>query len=256
MKTKKTSGIVLWYNEKVNQGEIRVSGEKKPLSFSLNSQRAIFAGATEPEFGTKAPASSLMPQIDAQVAVLLGENHKLEVTPDRRTLRRYVNVAGWDYMFSYQDARRAIAARPEYEVWEFCFYNGAPSSVSPNKLAATGTAAALQAKHPRGAVNDPLAPEAKLMGFTYTRRFCKKGRPEQWVEDPRSVPTGAAVEKVVPVNRNGEVLADEKLLLELAASAGGRRNGTTTPHRSCLRLRRKRKIQSKPVDLRGWRAFI
>lgn len=213
-------GTVLWFNLEKNKGQIRVSGEPFDIWFSLDLQRIIVAGFSEPEFGTVAPKSSVVPQKGAQVAVALETGYNREVTPDRVSLRRrFVEIAAWNYAFEYQDVKRNIVARPvyEYEVVEFRFYKGEPVSENQREVIATGTATELQAKYQRGDANDPLAPESKIMDITFRRRFCKKGSQGKWCNDPRPLPKGAVAEKVLPVNGHGVLLATE---MELRAPAG------------------------------------
>lgn len=208
MKTQKVQfGIVLWFDETRNKGLLQVRGEPQ-IWFSLDSQRVIVAGFTEPEFGSNAPKLSPIPQRGAQVAILLGVDYECAVQAYRRTLRRSVKVVAWNYAFAYQDVKREIAARPVYEVVEYRLINGNPVSVNQRETLNFGTAVQLQHFHARGAKNDPFAPESEILDFTLRRRFYQltaSGRKIQCA-DPRPLPDGQ-IEVFRPTNEQGLLLA-------------------------------------------------
>lgn len=217
-------GNVIWFDEDVNEGQLKVSGEPEGVWFSLDSQREIVAGFTEPEFLVTAPESSSIPQRWAQVAVVIKVGYDLETPPGHRILRRVVEVTGWNYAFAYQDAKKQIAGRPVYEVVEFRLCNGRPVSVNQREVLNWGTAVALQAVYPRGAKNDPLAPELKVMDFTYRRRFYRRQAGGELVQcdDPRPLPRGVVAEPFQAVNEQGILLANRSDLLKLFVPKDGR----------------------------------
>lgn len=234
-------GFVKWFDETKNTGRIKVDGELEEVQFSLNSQRVIVDGADRPQFGTDAPKESILPQSGSRVALAFkayySPTHKVTEKSESYGLKRVVEAAGWNFAFEWQDAVRRMTNRPVYEVVEFTLYKGEPVSEKPRRVVMTGTATEIQIRFPRGAENDPFAPEAKALDFLYRRVFYLKtdGKTTQCA-DPRplskdasvATPVPVAVEPPRPVNGNGALLASERELLALAASVNGRRNGTAT----------------------------
>ena len=241
-------GTVLCFDNQKNQGRIRVSGEPQEIPFSFDSQRVILAGTATPEFGPTAPKSSVKPQSGAHVALIFTATYESEVKPERHILRRVVEATAWNYTLAYKAAEREISSRPVYEVVEFRLYNGTPVSVNQREVLNFGTVRQLQAVYPRGAANDPFAPEVSRIGFTTRRRFYRKEANGARIQcdDPRPLPHDTVAEPFKPVNEEGVLLAtseeissirdtdtgtstgDDKELFDLVALAGGKRNGTRT----------------------------
>ena len=229
------SGVVLWFDEGENRGQMMVAGEPHDVWFSLDSQREIVAGLAAPKFLATAPTSSTMPQPDMHVVATIQVRFDRDANPERVTLKRVVEAVAWNYLQCYQRARWEIEDRLIYQVVQFTLCNGEPVSVDPRKVIAVGTAAELQFRYPRGVENDPLAQEARCMDIQYRRRFQLKdeGEDGRWCDDPRSLPPGMVSKPVLPINGKGELLPTNDSLDELVAlanGAGGKRAGTETPH--------------------------
>ena len=210
-------GVVTSFSERKNLGWLRIPGEPNQVAFSLDEQRELVAGFSHPEFSSKGSKSFPMPTENAQLAVLLKIGYVSDhVANVRRGLRRVAQVAAWDYFFRLQDAKQEIADRPVYEVWEFRLYNGEPTSQNQKEMLNSGTALGLQAVYPRGAVNDPFAPEETVMGFTRRRRFFERtAKGLVQVPDPRPLLSGE-IEVVPPLaGDNGMLLATDAQVMEL-----------------------------------------
>lgn len=231
-------GFVLWFDETKNTGRLKVDGELQEVVFSFDSQRVVVEGATVPQFGKEAPKETIIPQSGSQVVVALKVYYNPTQTAQSFGLRRVVEAAGWNFAFEWQDAQKRIAKRPVYEVMEFLLLKGEPLAGEAPRVTVVGTVEEIQAKFPRGAQGDPLAPEKKALDLLYRRTFfLRKDGKTVRCSDPRPLPKGAVAvtmpaavvaEPPKPVNGNGDSVASDAEIFALAASVNGQRTGTST----------------------------
>lgn len=215
-------GKIASYDSRAEAGFMNVISEPALVPFTLQTLRNVAAGFLEPEFALIEDKLSLLldVNVDDLVVVSLEVDYRKESTPSRHTIRRVVKITDWGFTVSYNDAWRIIKSRPIFEVVEFTLYNGVPTSRNQKRVINHGTAIGLQAVYPRGAENDPLAPEKQLLGFTYSRRFYLVGPGASRVQcpDPRELPHGQQ-EDFQPTNEQGVLLATkEEVVLGLSGS--------------------------------------
>lgn len=202
-------GKIASYDSRSETGTVEVVGEPVHAHFSTSTLRNIFAGHSEPEFRPIDRFDVLTLdniEIGDEVAVNVNVYYNWESVPNKRTLRRTVEVTNWTHAVSYYDAWRIIRARPIFEVVEYVLYNGTPTTGEQRRVVDRGTAIELQAKYPRGTAGDPLAPEKQLLGFTCVRRWHQKSNSQQF-PDPRPIPAGQKAEPFRPTNEHGMLLA-------------------------------------------------
>ncbi len=205
------AGQIQEYNPRFKTGFVRFDGEPFPVPFNLDSLRRVRCGFAEPELIPITNWSGLLLDFgpDDEIVARLEVGSTLEVSPTQRTLRRTVSITDWASKVSFDDAWRIIRSRPVYQVMEFQLYKGEPvTGANQRSLVDRGTAIELQSLYPRGAQNDPLAPEHRFLGYTYRRRFYIL-RESMWVQcpDPRPLAAGQKTEEFQPTNELGLILA-------------------------------------------------
>ena len=220
MKSEIRFGVVQWFDAQGNLGGVKISGEPVEADFSLDSRHFLVEGWNAPEFGPNAPILAFVPQKGSNIACVLRVEYKLEVTPSKKTLRRMAEVVAWDFEDSYAKIEQRIASRPVFEVVEFLFYKGEPTSRNQRRGIIADTAQGLHAVYPRGVEKDPLAPEFQSLDLTHRRRFYKRmpdGRKVQ-CPDPRPRPAGMPEEPFQPTNEEGELLASKEEVAQFVSS--------------------------------------
>lgn len=219
-------GIITSFNDQRCDGWMRINGDPQEAKFSLDSQRELIEGASEPVFGPVGSKRFPMPSRGAQVAVEIEIGYIPEFVPNiRRGLRRAVDIIAWDYRFRHQDILGRIANRQVYEVVEFTLIRETPvSGPGQRRVIATGTALELERDFPRSSALDPLAPEIQTLDITTRRRFYekRKGDTSVQVPDSRPLPAGAIAVLPPPVNEFGQLLASASQLSKLKPVTVGR----------------------------------
>lgn len=203
-------GTVLKFNPFWQNGIVSLADEAKPVPFDLKNYRNVVAGFSEPEFEICSDAVHEI-KVGSEIVGELLIEHIKEATCSQKSIRRVRTISIWGLASCYKEALRIIRDRPVFEVVEFTLYNDAPTSRRNIRVIARGTAIELQAEYPKGANNDPLAPELKRMDFTYRRRFYQTNTAlRTQCPDPRKVLDGQSPEEFLPTNGDGVLLATPK----------------------------------------------